>query len=206
MDIIELKDIFEYELKRKLAQKCRSPIEELRKLISALKFYDFSNTMLLTKDEWIRGVLRTGLCGFNITDLAKVFDLYDPFNEGYVFSKDALKILSSMGRKIEPEDEFEFLAIVDPKNEGRVTKANFISGVETMYTIPDNFIPEIVEAFKVFDTNHDGKITCKELKDILVNLTNEYKDKDVDELFKILDLDINGEISIDEFINAWKFQ
>ena len=77
--------------------------------------------------------------------MSEVFDLYDQDNEGYVFSKDALKILSSMGRKIEPEDEFEFLAIVDPKNEGRVTKENFISGVETMYTIPDNFIPEIID-------------------------------------------------------------
>ena len=84
MDIKELKDIFEYELKRKLAQRSRSPIEELRKLISALKFYDFSNTMLLTKDEWIRGVLRTGLCGFNITDLANVFDQYDPNKTGNI--------------------------------------------------------------------------------------------------------------------------
>ena len=104
MDITELKDIFEYELKRKLAQKCRSPIEELRKLISALKFYDFSNTMLLTKDEWIRGVLRTGLCGFNITDLAKVFDQYDPNKTGninylnfarYLYGKEELSPVKS---------------------------------------------------------------------------------------------------------------
>ena len=138
--------------------------------------------------------------------MSEVFDLYDQDNEGYVFSKDALKILSSMGRKIEPEDEFEFLAIVDPKNEGRVTKENFISGVETMYTIPDNFIPEITDAFKVFDKDNDGKLSCKEFKDLLVNLTAEYKDKDIDELFKILDLDIDGYITIDQFINAWKFQ
>ena len=138
--------------------------------------------------------------------MREVFDLYDQDNDGYVFSKDALKILSSMGRKIEPEDEFEFLAIVDPKNEGRVTKENFISGVETMYTIPDNFIPEITDAFKVFDKDNDGKLSCKEFKDLLVNLTAEYKDKDVDELFKILDLDIDGYITIDQFINAWKFQ
>ena len=138
--------------------------------------------------------------------MSEVFDLYDPDNEGYVFSKDALKILSSMGRKIEPEDEFEFLAIVDPKNEGRVTKENFISGVETMYTIPDNFIPEITDVFKAFDKNNDVKISCKDLKSLLINYTSEYKDKDVDELFKILELDIDGYITIDEFIHAWKFQ
>ena len=138
--------------------------------------------------------------------MSEVFDLYDPSNEGLVLSKDALKILSSMGRKLEPEEESEFLAIVDPSNEGHVTKENFLSGIETMFTIPDNFIPEIVEAFKVFDKDHDGKISCKEFKDILVNLTNEYKDKDVDELFKILGLDINGTITINEFIQTWKFQ
>ena len=84
MDIVELKGIFEYELKRKLAQRSRSPIEELRKLISALKFYDFANSMVLNKDQWIRGVLRTGLCGFNISDLARVFDMYDPNKTGYI--------------------------------------------------------------------------------------------------------------------------
>lgn len=136
----------------------------------------------------------------------EVFDLSDPDNLGYVSSKDALKLLQSMGRKIEPEDEMEFLGIVDPNNEGKVTKENFLAGVETMYTIPDNFIPEIVGAFKVFDTNKDGKLSCRELKSLLVNLSGEYKDKDVDELFKILDLDIDGKITINEFINAWKFQ
>ena len=84
MDINELKGIFEYELKRKLAQRSRSPIEELRKLISSLKFYDYSDSMALNKDEWIRGVLRTGLCGFNITDLSDIFDLYDPNKSGHI--------------------------------------------------------------------------------------------------------------------------
>ena len=138
--------------------------------------------------------------------MSEVFDLYDPDNLGYIFSKDALKLLASMGRKIDQEDELEFLSIVDPKNEGRVTKENFLAGVETMFTIPDSFIPEITDAFKVFDKNNDGKISCKEFKQLLVGLSGEYKDKDVDELFKILDLDIDGNITIDEFIKAWKFQ
>ena len=39
----------------------------------------------------------------------EVFDLYDPDNLGYVFSKDALKILSAMGRVLDPGDETYFL-------------------------------------------------------------------------------------------------
>ena len=136
----------------------------------------------------------------------EVFDLYDSENLGYVSSKDALKILASMGRQIEPDEEMDFLAIVDPRNEGRVTKENFLTGVETMYTIPQSFIPEIEEAFRVFDTDNDGKIPCKEFKKMLVTLSGEYQDQDVDELYKICDLDPDGYITINEFINNWKFQ
>ena len=141
----------------------------------------------------------------------EVFDLYDRDNLGYVFSKDALKILSAMGRVLEPEDETDFLSMIDPKNEGRITKNNFLAGVEAMYTIPDNYMPEITEAFKTFDKNNDGKILVKDFKNLLINLSGEYKLKDVENLFNILGIDFNDEsdsnyINIDEFINVWKFQ
>ena len=84
MNIVELQGIFEYELKRKLAQRSRSPQEELRKLISAFKFFDYTSSFILDKNQWIKGVLRTGLCGFNINDLAKVFERYDPNKTGYI--------------------------------------------------------------------------------------------------------------------------
>jgi hypothetical protein len=139
----------------------------------------------------------------------EIFDLYDPDNLGYVVSKDALKILSSMGRVLDPEDETDFLSMIDPKNEGRITKNNFLAGVEAMYTIPDNYIQEITKSFKVFDKNENGKILVKDFKKLLLELTGEYKEKDVEELFNILGIDINDdnkEISIVDFINTWKFQ
>jgi Ca2+-binding EF-hand superfamily protein len=139
----------------------------------------------------------------------EVFDLYDPDNLGYVFRKDALKILSAMGRVLDPEDETDFLSMVDPKNEGRVLKKNFLAGVEAMYTIPDNFMPEIKEAFETFDKNKNGKIKIKDFKDLLLNLSGEYKEKDLENLFNILGINMNDDdkyINIDEFINAWRFQ
>ena len=138
--------------------------------------------------------------------MSDIFDLFDVENNGYVTSKDTLKILASMGRKLEPEDENEFLTIVDTRNAGRISKQNFLEGVETMFTIPQSYIPEIQEAFEFFDKDNDGKISCKEFKQMLVKLSDEYKEKDVDELFKLVDLDLDGYISINEFINVWKFQ
>ena len=136
----------------------------------------------------------------------EIFELFDKENNGFVDAKDSLKILASMGRKLDPEEENEFLSIVDPRNEGKVTKRNFLEGVEAMYTIPDEYLPEIEEAFNFFDKDKDGKISCKEFKQLLIRLTGEYKDQDVDELFKIADLDLDGYITIHDFVNNWKFQ
>ena len=138
--------------------------------------------------------------------MSEIFDLYDTEHTGYVDIKESLKMLSAIGRKLEPEDENEFLSIADPRKDGRVSKQNFLEGVESMYTIPDDYIPEIKDAFNFFDKDKDGKISCKEFKNMLVRLSKEYQDKDVDELFKVLDLDLDGYIKIDEFIELWKFQ
>ena len=136
----------------------------------------------------------------------EIFDLFDIEQKGYVDCKDSLKMLSSMGRKLEPEEENAFLTIVDPRNTGRVTKDNFLQGIETMFTVPIEYIQEISDAFRFFDKDSDGKISCKEFKQMLIRFSGEYKEKDVDELFKICDLDLDGYININEFIRNWKFQ
>ena len=138
--------------------------------------------------------------------MSSIFDLYDTEKTGYLEIEDALKMLTAIGRKLDPEDENEFLTLADPRKEGRISKQNFVEGVESMYTIPDDYIPEIREAFNFFDRDNDGKISCKEFKNLLVKLSKEYQDKDVDELFKVVDLDLDGYINIDEFINIWRFQ
>ena len=136
----------------------------------------------------------------------EIFDLFDRGNKGYIDCKEALRLLVSIGRKLDPEEENEFLTIVDPRNTGRVPKENFLAGIEMMFTVPNEYLHDIHEAFKFFDKDNDGKISCKEFKQMLVRLSGEYTDKDVDELFKIVDLDLDGFININEFIHVWKFQ
>ena len=136
----------------------------------------------------------------------EIFDLYDTKHTGYVDIKDSLKMLASMGKKLEPEDENDFLMVADPNKEGVISKQNFLKGVEILFTIPDTYLPEIKEAFEFFDKNNNGKISCKDLKKILVKLSKEYNEKEAEELFKTLDLNSDGEININDFINLWKFQ
>ena len=138
--------------------------------------------------------------------MKEIFDLYDSENNGYVDIKDSLKLLKAMGKSLEPEDENDFLKIADPKKDGIISKENFLKGIEVLFTIPDTFLSEIKDAFEFFDKNNNGKISCKDLKRILVKQSKEYTDQEADELFNTLNLNEEGEININDFINMWKFQ
>ena len=116
----------------------------------------------------------------------EIFDLFDSENLGYVELKDSLKILAAIGKKLELEDENDFLGLVDPNNTGRVTKDSFIKAVEEMFTIPKDFLQEVEDAFKFFDRKGEGKVSCKELKNLLVRNSKEYTEEEVDQLARAM--------------------
>ena len=138
--------------------------------------------------------------------MEEIFDLYDTDHTGYVDIKDSLKMLAAMGKNLDPEDENDFLMVADPNKEGTISKQNFLKAVEVLFTIPDDYLPEIKKAFEFFDKNNNGKIACKDFKKILVKQSKEYTEEEAEELFKTLDLNSDGEININDFINLWKFQ
>ena len=102
--INDLKSIFEFEIKRKLGERARSPASEFRILMNCFKFYDFDSTGKLNQNEFVKGVLRTGLSGFNESDIRSLFSCYDVNNTGYfdyknfcnyLYGREPLKPLSN---------------------------------------------------------------------------------------------------------------
>ena len=86
----------------------------------------------------------------------EIFDLYDTKHTGYVDIKDSLRMLASMGKKLEPEDENDFLMVADPNKEGVISKQNFLKGVEILL-LPDIVNEDIspliikVESFLLYE-------------------------------------------------------
>ena len=82
--IDELKKIFEYEIKRKLSERARSSTDEFRILMNGFKFYDYTYSGKVNKTEFVKGILRTGLSGFNESDIRSIFNSYDINKTGYI--------------------------------------------------------------------------------------------------------------------------
>ena len=80
----EFCQIFEIELKRKLSERSKSTTDELRLLLNSFKFYDLDYIGIIDKNQWVRGILKTGLTGFSENDLLSIFPYYDQNNSGFI--------------------------------------------------------------------------------------------------------------------------
>ena len=72
--------------------------------------------------------------------------------------------------------------------------------------IPEDILDgPVIQAFRDFDKNDDGKITNQEFKYILTHVgDNKFSDKEVDELFKECELNEDGELQYEDFVLLWR--
>ena len=65
----------------------------------------------------------------------------------------------------------------------------------------------VLQAFRDFDKNDDGKITNHEFKYILTHVgENKFSEKEVEEFFKDCNINENDELDYEDFILLWKKQ
>ena len=79
-----LKNVFEYELKRKLSFRTKRTTSEVTFLINAFKFFDINKTGKASKTDFFKVIDRIGLIGFNQNALENLFSNYDPNKSGYI--------------------------------------------------------------------------------------------------------------------------
>ena len=83
-----------------------------------------------------------------------------------------------------------------PKKESTPKKSNAPEDLEY-----------VIQAFRDFDKNDDGKITNQEFKYILTHVgENKFSDKEVDEFFKDCNINENEELDYEDFLMLWKKQ
>ena len=64
----------------------------------------------------------------------------------------------------------------------------------------DNAEEEMLEAFRVFDTDGNGSITADELRQIFNNLGEKSTEEEIADMIEEADTDGDGEINYQEFV------
>ena len=139
-------------------------------------------------------------------DIKTVFQIFDKDGNGRISKEEVGCLLKSLGRDFAEEDIKKLIAETDKDNNGTIELAEFIAYMDVVSVKPLSQLEEVVEAFKIFDIDNNGWITCDEFKSILMNFGGDFTEREVEEIFRESDLNNDGKLAYAEFIEIWKYQ
>ena len=96
----ELRQMFEYELHRKISIRAKTSTAEQMLLVNAFRFNDIKNTGFVNKTDWIKVFGKIGLSGFDENKLNILFDIYDSTQSGLIDYKNFTQYLYNLNQLI----------------------------------------------------------------------------------------------------------
>jgi calmodulin len=138
--------------------------------------------------------------------MAEVFKIFDKRREGRIPTDQIIPLMHSLGRDCDKKELQYILSTYDKFKTGWLTYEDFINYMDSNFTIPENIVAEVIEAFKLFDINGNGFLNYEEFRHILMEFGGDFKEKEVKLIFNFTDTDSDGVISYAEFVHLWKYQ
>ncbi|KAK7448189.1 hypothetical protein Landi51_06419 [Colletotrichum acutatum] len=111
--------------------------------------------------------------------------------------------MKSLGLNPSIQEVNELIAEVDPNNDGGIDFEEFLqlmSEAPAPSSKDSDTNTELVAAFKVFDKDNSGSVSPSELRQVLLSLGQRATDEEIEEMIRGADLDGNGSIDYQEFV------
>ena len=140
-----------------------------------------------------------------IAEYKEAFDMFDKDGSGTIDVGEIVKIMKNFGYPIKKSEAQRMISEIDDNGDGELDFEEFVTLREKQTNYVDQTEEELVlTAFKSFDKDHDVKITNHEFKYLLTQMGDKFTDEELNLLFQESDLDINGTLDYQDFINFWK--
>jgi len=132
-------------------------------------------------------------------EIREAFDIFDSDKTGTIDKHELRVALRAMGFDVSKNEILEIMESKDPENTGSINFAAFqeIVGAKMAQRDP---IEEIRKAFVLFDDDHTGKISIKNLRRVARELGENMTDDELQAMIDEFDADKDGQISEAEFI------
>jgi len=134
----------------------------------------------------------------DLNEIKECFTLYDKDADGKISTQELGLVVRSLGQN--PTE-----AEVDDIARNMIRGPSF--GLPELLQVMARFMgesrnkkDEIRESFSVFDRDGSGMISAAELRHVMTNIGEKLSDQEVDEMFREIDVDRDGQISYEEMV------
>ena len=146
----------------------------------------------------------------NGMSLEGLFKIFDVDSNGDITYKEFKKVMLKINSSVSEASIDKLFTYMDKNDNGKITLEEFQKHFEEDDDKADRVIKKLNamlvkngmdsdRAFELFDRNHDGVIQFSEFKDVLRSFDSTLSDEDQKFLYKKLDIDANGKLSMGEF-------
>ncbi|KLU81384.1 hypothetical protein MAPG_00474 [Magnaporthiopsis poae ATCC 64411] len=146
-----------------------------------------------------------------LKQLKEVFDIIDKDGTGSISAEEFADAMESLGLSATDAEAQDIINDIDINKDGQIDFHEFLRAMahpETDRALnPNSQKPdmkkeqrELLQAFKVFDQDGSGSISPEELRQALRQLGDFYSDEEINDMISHADLDGNGSIDYQEFV------
>ncbi|KAM3128484.1 hypothetical protein pb186bvf_019416 [Paramecium bursaria] len=139
-----------------------------------------------------------------IKDIKEAFDQFDKDNKGVIPTKELLNTFKFLDQDINDEELRQHIALLDPEDSGQIDFANFLKLMVKVLR-DDDTLDELMESFRVFDTEKVGTIATAEMRYILMELGDKMGVNEVKDILKEMDPDDSGQCKYEDYVKK-KFE
>ena len=127
------------------------------------------------------------------------FGLFDKDGDGVISMKELGTVMRSLGQNPTEQELQDMINEVDSDGTGTIDFPEFLAFLARKMKDSDTE-EELIEAFKVFDTDGNELISAAELKQVMESVGEMLDDNEIEEMIKEADLDGDGHINYEEFV------
>uniref|UniRef100_A0A3B3Z3E5 EF-hand domain-containing protein n=1 Tax=Poecilia mexicana TaxID=48701 RepID=A0A3B3Z3E5_9TELE len=130
-------------------------------------------------------------------EFKEAFSLFDKDGDGTITTKELGTVMRSLGQNPTEAELQDMINEVDADGNGTIDFPEFLTMMARKMKDTDSE-EEIREAFRVFDKR---KSCCAaELRHVMTNLGEKLTDEEVDEMIREADIDGDGQVNYEEFV------
>ena len=134
-----------------------------------------------------------------IIEFREAFQAFDKDGNGSISTKELGTVMRSLGQNLSEAEIKQMIEIVDEYKSGTIDFKEFLNLMARNMKIV-NKEEELLDALNTLDQDGSGKISKYKLRNIILKTDKKMTGEEIEEIIKTFDMDEEGNIDVQDFI------